>query len=104
MADERRSSRDPEVREEQMISLAVDLAEQQLRDGTASAQVITHYLKLASRRERLEREIMEKQRDLLVAKTKAAESGERIEALYTEALSAMRSYQGDNGDLYRERE
>lgn len=85
----------PDARENQMIALAVDLAEQQLRDGTASSQVITHYLKLATRKERLEQEILEKQRDLIVAKTKSAQSGEEIKELYKDALAAMRRYSGN---------
>ena len=84
----------PEARENQMISLAVDLAEQQLRDGTASSQVITHFLKLATAKERLEREILEKQKDLVTAKTEALQSQKRVEALYSEALKAMRNYNG----------
>lgn len=84
----------PEARENQMISLAVDLAEQQLRDGTASSQVITHFLKLATAKERLEREILEKQKDLVTAKTEALQSQKRVEALYAEALKAMRNYNG----------
>ena len=103
MAKENRIATNPDSREDQLIALAVDLAEQQLRDGTASAQVITHYLKMGSSRERMEREIMSKQKDLLEAKTRAAASEERVEQLYAEALSAMRSYQGGNGDSYQER-
>ena len=61
----------PEARENQMISLAVDLAERQLQDGTASSQVITHYLKLGSTKERIEKEILEKQKELISAKTEA---------------------------------
>lgn len=88
----------PEARENQMIALAVDLAEQQLRDGTASSQLITHYLKLATRKERLEQEILEKQRDLIVAKTKASQSGEELKEIYKEALDAMRRYSGNGSD------
>jgi hypothetical protein len=84
----------PEARENQMISLAVDLAEQQLRDGTASSQVITHYLKLGSMREKLERERMEEEIKTLRAKTKALESAEEVKTLYEEALKAMRNYSG----------
>lgn len=84
----------PEARENQLIALAVDLAEQQLRDGTASSQVITHYLKLASTKERLEKEILEKQKDLLDAKTDALRSAKRVEELYSNALQAMRMYSG----------
>ena len=83
-----------EARENQLISLAVDLAEQQLASGTASSQVITHYLKMGSTKERLEKEILEKQKDLLVAKTDALHSGKKVEELYKNALSAMRSYGG----------
>ena len=64
----------PEARENQLISLAVDLAEQQLREGTASSQVITHYLKLGSTKERIEKEILEKQKELISAKTEALQS------------------------------
>ena len=84
----------PEARENQMISLAVDLAEQQLLDGTASSQVITHYLKLGTMKEKIEREILEKQKQLIEAKTENLQSAKRIEELYTEALDAMRNYNG----------
>lgn len=85
----------PEARENQMIYLATELAEKQLREGTASSQVITHYLKLATAKERMEREILEKQKDLLSAKTEALQSSKRIEELYANAISAMRRYNGD---------
>jgi len=84
----------PEGRENQMISLAIDLAEQQLREGTASSQVITHYLKLGSTRERLERERLEEENRLLKAKTKAIENAEEVKLLYEQALKAMRNYGG----------
>lgn len=87
----------PEARENQLISLAVDLAEQQLRDGTASSQVITHYLKLGSTKERIEKEILEKQKMLIEAKTQSLQSQQRIDALYAEAIKAMRTY-GGNGE------
>ncbi len=84
----------PEAREAQLVSLATDLAEQQLRDGTASSQVITHYLKLGSIRERLEREKLEEENRLLRAKTENFQSMKRVEELYSEALKAMRNYNG----------
>lgn len=92
-----------EERENQMISLAVDCAEQQLRDGTASSQVICHYLKLGSTKERLEKQVMEEHRELLRAKRDALEAAKRVEDLYAKALDAMRAYSGqvDNGgDIY----
>ena len=91
----------PEARENQLISLAVDLAEQQLRDGSASSQVITHFLKLGSTREQAELEKLKRENALLKAKTDMIESTARTEELYTKALSAMKSYgvsQTDTGD------
>lgn len=87
----------PEARENQVISLAYDLAEQQIRDGTASSQVISHFLKRGSEREKLEMERLKEENKLLRAKTKAVESAEEIKVLYSEALKAMRNYSG-NGD------
>lgn len=105
MADEKKRSRSSpparslEARENQMISLAVDLAEQQLRDGTASSQVITHYLKLGSTKEKLEKEKLQNEIKSLKAKTDSYESTKNIEALYKDAINAMRKYGGNvNGD------
>ena len=83
-----------EARENQLIALAVDLAEKQLEKGTASSQVITHYLKLGSTKERLEKEILVHQKDLLVAKTESIQSAKKVEELYKNALDAMRTYSG----------
>ena len=75
--------------------MAIDRAEQQLLDGTASSQVITHYLKLGSTKERLEREKLERENELLRAKAESIQSAQRIEELYKNALDAMRSYRGE---------
>ena len=88
----------PEARENQLISLAVDLAEQQLRDGTASSQVITHYLKLGSTKEKIEKEILERQKELIEAKTKNINSSSEARELYANALAAFRRYSGAGGD------
>ena len=85
----------PEARENQMISLAVDLAEKQLVEGTASSQVITHYLKLGSTKERLEKEKLEEENKLLKAKTEALQSAKRVEELYADAIAAMKRYSGN---------
>jgi hypothetical protein len=90
----RRPATTPEQRENQMIALAVDLAEQRMRNGTASAQEITHWLKLGSSRERLEQERLAKENELLQAKTEAMASQKRIEELYENAINAMRAYGG----------
>ena len=90
----------PEARENQLVSLAINLAEQQLRDGTASSQVITHYLKLGTMKAQLEKEKLERENELLRAKTENLESAKRIEELYAKAISAVRTYsgQGDPDD------
>lgn len=90
----KRPALSPEARENQLISLAVDVAEEQLRNGTASSQVITHYLRLGSTKERIEKEILEKQKELIEAKTKSLQSAKRVEELYANALEAMRDYSG----------
>jgi len=86
-----------EASEMQLISLATDLARKQLEEGTASSQVISLFLKLGTTNARLEREILEKQARLMEAKTENLRSAKRIEALYEEALTAFRRYQG-SGD------
>lgn len=89
----------PESKENQMIALSIDLAEKQLREGTASAQVITHFLKLAATKEKreIEMEILEKEKELITAKTENLQSQQRTEELYRDALAAMKKYSG-NGD------
>jgi hypothetical protein len=95
----RRPALTPEARENQLIDLAVELAEKQLLEGTASSQVITHYLKLGSTRERLERERLEEENRLLRAKTKALADNEERKVLYEEAIKAMRRYNGHGDEL-----
>lgn len=88
----------PEGRENEVVSLAIDLAEQQIRDGNASSQVITHFLKLGSTREQLEQERLKHENELTKVKIESIESQKRVEDLYTEALNAMRSYTGQIPD------
>lgn len=88
----------PESRENQLISLAIDLAEEQLRNGTASSQVISHFLKLGSTLGMLEKVRKEKELALIAAKTEAMKSSKHIEELYTKALEAMRAYGGHLND------
>lgn len=83
-----------EGKEKQMISLAIDCAEKQLREGTASSQVITHYLKLASTKNQLEMEKLKKENELLKAKTEAIKSAKSQEELYAKAIAAIRLYSG----------
>ena len=93
-AQKMRPAISPEARENQMISLAMDLAEQQLRDGTASSQLITEFVKRGSTKARLEKEILKEQKELMTAKIESIQSAKRVEELYTNALNAMRRYSG----------
>lgn len=92
----------PEARENQLIALAVDLVEQRLIDGTASSQETTHFLKLATQKARYEKELMEKQIELMTAKTEQIRSEQHKEELYEEVINALRKYngQGDSDEEY----
>lgn len=87
-----------EARENQLTSLAEALAEKQMMEGTASSQVITYYLKLGSQREKLEREKLRSEVEMLQAKKEALESAQRIEELYSEAMKAVKTYRGERDD------
>ncbi len=93
-----RPARTPEARENQLISLAIDQAEKQLREGTASSQVITHFLKLGSSQERIEKELLEEKRKLAQAKTEALESGKKMTELFEQAMDALKNYRGDTDE------
>lgn len=92
----RRPATTPEERENQLIEAATDLAEKQLRDGSASAQVVTHFLKLGSSREKLEQERIRNENDLLVTKREVLDAQQQMGTLIEDALAAMRKYQGVN--------
>lgn len=91
---EQRPAETREGRENQLVSLAIDLAEKQLREGTASSQVITHYLKIGSTKEKQEKEKLEEEIKLLRAKTENLETMKNIEMMYKEAINSMREYSG----------
>lgn len=95
-ASRRRPATTPEGREAQLIALAMDVAERQLLDGTASAQVVSQLLKMGSPRERLERERLDNENVLLKAKAETIASQARIEELYSTAIKAMRQYGGQD--------
>lgn len=97
----------PEERENQLISLAYDLVEQRLLDGTATSQETTHFLKMGSEKERLEREKLREENEALRAKTESLRSAVRMEETYKNALKAMREYSGqgvDDEDEYDDEE
>lgn len=101
MARARRPALTPDGRENQMIDLAISLAEKQLAEGTASSQVITHFLKLGSSKERLEKEKLKMESELLQAKRVSLQSQEDMKELYKNAMDAMRFYSG-SGDMANE--
>ena len=90
-----RPALNPEMREQQLISLAVDLVEQRLRDGTASAQETTHFLKLASRKAKLEADRAEAELELMRAKTQSIRDQADLKLLYKDAIEAMKRYSGN---------
>jgi hypothetical protein len=83
-----------------LINLAVSLAEKQLRDGTASPSVISHYLKLAGQRDKLELEKLRQETMLAKAKAESIASAARTEELVQEAVDAMRRYSGGENDVF----
>lgn len=83
---------DPESRENQMVGLAVDLAEKQLIDGTASAAVITHYLRLGTEKAKLDRLKLEKEVALISAKAASIEASHDNESLAKQVMESMKSY------------
>ena len=93
-----RPAMSPEAREQQLTSLAVDLVEQRLIDGTASAQETVHFLKLASQKTKLELERARLENELIKAKTQSIKDQADMKALYKDAIEAMRRYSGHGSD------
>ena len=88
----------PEARQNQLIALATDLVEKRLIEGAASSQETTHFLKLATQEAKLKVKILEKQEELISAKTESIKSSQRTEELYRDAIIAMRKYSGGGTD------
>ena len=84
-----------DAREKQLINAAMQLAEKQLLEGTASSQVITHFLKLGTEREKTERELLLLNKELVRAKTEALDAAKRNEEMFADAIKAMGIYAGD---------
>ena len=96
-SSKRRPALSPEARENQLIALAIHRAEEQLLNGTASSQVITHFLKLGSTKAELEREKLAMETEMMKAKTESLQSQKKMDELYIQAINAMKKYSG-NGD------
>lgn len=87
-----------EARENQMAAMAEALSEKRMREGTASSQEIVYWLKVGSERERLERDKLRSEVNMLKAKKEALESGQRVEELFTDAMKAIKTYRGERND------
>lgn len=87
-------ARSDEAREKRLVSMAMDEAERQIKAGTASSQILTHFLKLGTEQAKLERVKLEHENQLLIAKTEALQSQKRVDELYAQAIDAMKSYSG----------
>lgn len=94
----RRPATSPEDRENQLIAMAYDAAEERILNRTATSQEICHFLKLGSSKERIEKEIMERQRELITAKTEALKAAKRMEEVYEKAIQAIQLYSGEIDD------
>ena len=92
----RRPARTPEEMENRLIALAYDAVEERIRNGSATSQELVHFLRLGSQRERVEQDILEKKKELIIAKTEAMESAKRVEALYEDAMAAFTKYRGED--------
>ena len=95
ISKKRPPARTPEARESQLIALAMDLVEKRLREGTASSQETVTIIKFGSEKERLERDRLRKENELIAAKTEAIKSAKRIEELYVDAIKAFGVYSGN---------
>lgn len=84
-----------QARENQLIAITVNLAEKQIRDGTASSQIITHFLKLGTAREELERDKLRNENELLKARVDAIVATADRDIMYGKAIDAMRLYSGE---------
>lgn len=89
----------PEARENQLISLAYDLVEQRLLDGTATSQETTSLIRLGTTKARLEAEKLRKETELLRAKADAVESARHADEMYMKAIEAMKVYTGQNEEV-----
>lgn len=95
---ERPPAQTPEGREATLIAYAYDLVERRLREGTASSQETTHFLKLGSMREKLELEKLKKENALLEVKADAITSEADKSKMYKDAIEAMQRYSAWMGD------
>lgn len=87
----------PMTPDEQLDSIVNDayaLAEQQIRNGTASPSIILQFLKIGSPERKEELEKLRLENELLKAKAEAIRSSARIEESYAKVIKAMQICSG----------
>lgn len=94
----RAPARTPEQRNNQLIAMSFDAAEEMIRSGKATSQLLTHFLKQGTARDELEKTKLELEGQLLRARTDSLEAGEDIRALYEKAIEVMTEYKGGHSD------
>jgi hypothetical protein len=77
-----------------MINLAMKLVEKRLLEGTASSAETTHFLKLATSKNELEKTKLEEENKLLRAKTETLQNAKHSEEMYGKVIAAMKKYNG----------
>lgn len=92
----RKPASTPEARESQLINLAYNLAEEQLREGTASPSIVNHFLKLSTQRESLELDNLRSKAKLQEAKAQQIDMAKENEELTKAAIEAMKNYSGSS--------
>lgn len=92
------ADRTPEGRENRLISMAMDLVEERMRNGTATAQEVTHFLKLGSMKSRIEAEKLELEKELVKAKTENLNAQQEMTRMFSDAMAAMKKYRGEEED------
>jgi hypothetical protein len=88
----------PQAREDQLIAMAYDEVERRISEGIATGPELVHFLRMGSPKGKLEKEILEREKQLLEAKTQAIESQKNVEELYAKAIEAMKSYGSGNSE------
>lgn len=94
--ERKKPARTPKQRENQIINLVMDVVEQKIIDGTASSQILCHFLKLATEKERLENDKLRGELELAKARVRQIDMQEDLKSLYEGAVSAMRGYRSTN--------
>lgn len=102
MAKEKRNVPEPatslQAREDQLINMAYNEVERRISEGIATGPELVHFLRMGSTKGRLEKQLLERENELMTAKTEALNTQRKVEELYANAIEAMKSYRSDSDD------